>query len=694
MSKQLHPAPNPFAAHRWETETVHRIWIPPDAATAATAKACFISGLRGTGKTVLLNCLDPLAPQRDNYHFLNRDALPQTCIGVYINILSEFTHYFHVLGVLNTPDAPADDAWRDPIHALSLQTYLIFHSLSRVFEVIDDCRRIDLLSYDSKTESAFVATFEAIWNQHFVDDPETPSPRTLLDCARSMARLCKKVRINSLRLYADRVIALIEGVQPIAFYHAICDAMLQHRLLVGCAGEYTVKICLDDVHRFLHADQRLLNSIIAVNKAPIGWNLSFVTGRYDATSTQDAAAPLTAHDVAGIDLDYQDDQPGFRRLCVHMYNMRIMPDLTSEDALSDVNAASRRVLGRPNSSVLFQLIMGTTNDRFRERLLGHLEYVAAQLSDRGIGRLGENPMRYLPQAYVFDGLFAGDRRQFELFLEKRSTKQIDNYFRQKNVAALVCAANELRRGVPYAGLNVLVSLADGCVRDFLRILSVLYDTSRLGPKKKRGSPRPPSPDAFRPDATGHMPIEVQSESFVDASHQYLDQFAVAPDRLGRTLTAAVHGVGILVRLLQTSDKMTALSLPERGAIEFSFGEPTLFADQTARIDLVRRALSMGQYIGVVRIIAGTVLPSNGVPQTDPITFRLHRLTAPAFNVSGRGPLRKVRVPLNAILEFAEDRVIDPQDWAEKVYAQIGDSGDDVLLDEAKQNELFEEPDHD
>ena len=83
-----------------------------------------------------------------------------------------------------------------------------------------------------------------------------------------------------------------------------------------------------------------------------------------------------------------------------------------------------------------------------------------------------------------------------------------------------------------------------------------------------------------------------------------------------------------------------------------------------------------------------------MPQTDPITFRLHRLTAPAFNVSGRGPLRKVRVPLNAILEFAEDRVIDPQDWAEKVYAQIGDSGDDVLLDEAKQNELFEEPDHD
>lgn len=688
MRKQLHPTPNPFAAHRWETETVHRIWIPPDAATAATAKACFISGLRGTGKTVLLNCLDPLAPQRDNYHFLNKEALPQTCIGVYINILSEFTHYFHVLGVLNTPDKPASDAWCDPTHALSLQTYLIFHGLSRVFEVIDDSRRIDLLSYDTAAESAFVATFHTIWTQHFLDDTETEIPTTLLDCARTMARLCKKVRINSLRLYADRVTALIEGVQPIAFYHAICEAMLRHRLLIGAAGEYTVKICLDDVHRFLHADQRLLNSIIAVNKAPIGWNLSFVTGRYDATSTQDAAAPLTAHDVASIDLDYQDDQPGFRRLCIQMYNMRISPDQPIGDEPSDVNAASRRVLGRPNSSVLFQLIMGTTNDRFRDRLLGHLQYVASQLADRGVGRHGENPIRYLPQAYVFDSLFAGDRRQFELFLAKRSTKQIDNYFRQKNVAALVCAANELGRGVPYAGLNVLVSLADGCVRDFLRILSVLYDTARLGSKKRRGTVRP-RPDAFRPDATAQIPIEVQSESFVDASHQYLDQFAVAPDRLGRTLTAVVHGVGNLVRLLQTRDKTTALSLPERGAIEFSFGEPTLFADQAARIGLVRQALSTGQYIGVIRIIAGTVLPSNGVPQTDPITFRLHRLTAPAFNVSGRGPLRKVRVPLNVILEFAEDRVIDPQIWAEKVYAQIGNSGDDVLLDEAKQIELFE-----
>lgn len=153
MTKQ-----NPFAAHRWETEHVHLIWVPPTIARVAAQKPCLISGLRGTGKTVLLNCIDLLAPQKKNYRFLNPEALPSKCIGVYINIVSEFTDFFRFLDSvdLGQDRAVVSHGGGASMQGLAFQTYVILNSLARTFEVVDQCRRSEILKYSADSEVEFV----------------------------------------------------------------------------------------------------------------------------------------------------------------------------------------------------------------------------------------------------------------------------------------------------------------------------------------------------------------------------------------------------------------------------------------------------------------------------------------------------------------------------------------------------------
>lgn len=687
---------NPFAVNRWETESIHRIWIPPDVSIAAELKACFISGLRGTGKTVFLNCLDILAPDRSNYRFLNRRALPKSCIGVYINILSEFTHYFYLLGAINA-DKDRDENFSSIVHPLAFQTYLIFHAIGRSFSVVDDCRRHDRLDYTTSQESAFVSGFKQIWQRHFLDGTASEIvPTTLLDCATAMNRVCMAIRVNSMRLYADRVRSLIEAVQPIAFYHEVCALLLEHNLLMAAQRQFHIKICLDDAHRVAAADQRLINAILAVNSAPIGWNVSFITGRYDANSTLDQTAPLTDHDVNRIDLNYQDDYKGFKRLCSKMYNMRVLDG--RDDGFSAANGEKEywQILGRPSAAVLFGHLLGKTDrDSFRAKINDNLQYVAEKLQEHGVGTVGaaqrnhSDARRYLPQTYMFNVLFNGNRREFEHFLQQRSPKQLDNYFRQKNVAALICAANEIGADVPYAGLNMLVSLADGCVRDFLQILSILYNDAASSAHGRSQARRQSRTSVFEPDSQGMLSIDEQSPSFIEASRRYVDHVAPTTDRTGRVLLNLVLAVGALQKLLQSRDRFKALAMPERGLIEFNFNETTLYADQNARELILRQAMSAGQYIGVIRILKGIVSPIPELRSVEPITFRLHHLTAPAFNVSARGPIHAVVVPLHAMLEFAEERVPDPQVWAQRVYEQIRDQKAVPVLSATRQAELFE-----
>lgn len=676
--------PNPFATHRWETEQLHQIWIPPTISVVASPKACLISGLRGTGKTALLNCLGRLGPHRDRIEFLNPDALHDHCIGVYINVVKEFTEFLSLMAAEESATSSSYDMHL--IQALAFRTYITFTALARALEITDDCRRAEVLTYSADQETVFAKSFINLLANHFESPRPALAATSILECASILNKVCMAIRINSTRLYGERVARLIGYVQPAKFYDDFCKILVSSALLSSGGTEHHIKISLDDVHRFGRPEQTLLNGLLEISTSPITWNLSFITGQFDPSLSSDPAAPLTRHDVERVDLNYESDPKGFRRLCKKLYDMRL--GITGGDEREE-NAGYAKVLGNPNVSVLFGLMVSeTASDSFRSRLFGEVGYVAEMLSNldwpeqRPDSRPKSDPRRYLYQTYVFLVLFRGNRDRFEAFLKSRPAAQVDNYFRQKNVAALIAAANELGRSPPYAGTNALISLSDGNVRDFLLILSTLYDN--VASDMSQGQSRI---DYFSSQQVRTIPVSEQSRCFIQASRSYLIQIQASTTRVGRVLSALVDGIAQLTRLLQSRDRLKALTEPERGQISLNLTEVTLVGDALSRIDLLRRAIVLGQYVGVVRILKGSALPETSSQSSGQILFRLHRLVAPEYNYSSRGPFRAVHLQLRTALELTEERFIDAQSWAERVYGEVVDV-QDVFKNGPEQHELF------
>ena len=689
MRNRLATATNPFSSHRWETEVQHRIWIPPEASVIASPKACLISGMRGTGKTALLNCLDPLANARSAYTILNPEALPGNCIGVYMNIMTEFTDFLPLIFPDHQSAARDHAANIDRAYAQAFRAYLIFTVLARSLEVIDDCRRHGLLIYDAATERQFAEAVDRLWRKHFDVAPDQKPLITLLECSSRLFKVCMGIRINSLRLFGERVTDLIGGLQPIGFYRNFCELLINHGLLMReGSDDYHVKVSLDDVHRFSRTEQALLNGLLEVNTAPITWNLSFITNRYDPSLSPDPEAPLTSHDVETINLNYDNKPENFRQLCNRIFDMRTGVKHSSDDIDPYAN-----MLGFPTTSVLFEaLVKNTESYDFKNKIIEAATYVSETLSNRYYNdKSGKAPKkfdsnRYYYHAYIFLNLFSGDKVRFELFLKSRDPWRIRNYFRQKNVAALVCASIELGRSTLYAGTNTLMALSDGCVRDFLRIMTILYDNTSSGAHPKR---RFHGPDYFSGQIQTPIPAYAQAMIFIEASRTYRDQVDASTDRVGRVLSSLVDGLGLLTRLLQSKDRVMALSLPERGEFQVNFAGATRLGDVDDRIALLRGALALGESVGAVRPLKGVFVPSAGVEATDKMLFRLHHLIAPAYGYSSRGPMRAVQIPLRFVLEFAEDRHINTRDWAERVFDHVHDLQGDSREDRPAQPELFD-----
>ncbi|MCF4128474.1 ORC-CDC6 family AAA ATPase [Methylobacterium sp. SyP6R] len=661
------PRSNPFTAHRWETEISHRIWIPPEISKVASPKACLISGLRGTGKTALLNCLDPLASINHNHWFLNPDDRPENCLGVYINIIAEFTEFLPLQldGIYSEQKLLLSSDIS--IHSQWFKSYLIFTCLIKVLNSIDECRIAGILQYNAYDENGFVSGFLFLLRQHFSQEVDLTSAKTILECGSILSKICMSMRINSIRLRPERILRLLEYVDPVKFYRDFCQMISDSAILRGTGISKHIKISLDDVHRFGKNEQGLLNSIIEINTSPITWNLSYVTGGYDPSLSPDSSSPLTHHDVELVDLSYRDNPRNFWRLCQKIYDIRTYSRDTDDHEPHRSNYA--KLLGNLNISMLFSdLVDNTSSNAFRERLLKNVEYVAQKLADKSSGLRGArwnthkiNKMNYLYHTYIFNILFAEDKGRFEQFLAIRNPAGVDNYFRQKNIAALVCAANELSRQTPYAGKNALILLADGCIRDFLRILSVLYDSVAEDYRDRKRSLIP----FFNLEDGRHIPIDKQTKCFREASRTYLEQVDNATDRIGRTLARIVNGVAELNRMLQSKDKFRALSQPERGAIRLDFSEYMLL-DEENTITLIRKALARGQNTGSIRVIEGEFRSHGNISETNEVTFRLHRLIAPIYNFSSRGPQRSVQVPLSDFIILTESVQFDSRHWAEKI----------------------------
>ncbi|WP_119305185.1 ORC-CDC6 family AAA ATPase [Dongia deserti] len=235
-------------------------------------------------------------------------------------------------------------------------------------------------------------------------------------------------------------------------------------------------------------------------------------------------------------------------------------------------------------------------------------------------------------------------------LSKLELRRLAAYLRRKQRSALIAMCHKFRvRSVPYAGLNVVFGLSDGCIRDYLEIMGEIYDVYSAPTNKLRSFYRRRSP----------LGIDLQRQAVVRAANSKFAGIKNSGDTYFAELSKLVDSLGALTALLHRDVRTT-----ERGVFVVDLAnlrKSGVSPTQDTR-SLVVEVLSRGEADGLLRGEAVNVGPDDGSIQQ--IRFRLHRRFAPKYGFSFRGPYEPAFLPPDMVAEICSaPTVTDPKLWA-------------------------------
>lgn len=609
---------DPFAINRWEFETEHTVWVPTFAKDALGQFPCHIQGVRGSGKTALLRIADYYTRRSRRMKIANPSSVTPFCLGVYVNFLDEFTSF------INTEED--SDLYYD---------YTYIYCLAKVFELIDDASRDGLLHYNANTERAISRNLS---DEFGILDREQ-SAETFTACASYLRRYCRLLRENAISSTTPAT-GTSRRISGYALFNSTCRLLTQNEVLHHAGNDYFIKICVDDAHLLEPAAQRKLNAILARSQFPIFWNIAFVEGQFDPYDVDNKAKYVTAHDRRVIDLNYRDNYSVFQEVCENIFELRV--STMGEDVIKPKLGDKIR---RTTIPILFEAMLSRSN-----------KYSVSETIRPFFDRLRQvlkNDDRTLSyKAFVCANLF-NSLDEFDHFLAARSEREVDNYLRQKQTAALVVGAKVMKLPVFYCGLNAMFYLADGCLRDFLALCSALVKRQN---SKSVGS-------FWSKDM---LDLDLQTGAFFDYASAFAGGLHNPRQPYARQLSGMVQGLGHLTYLLQTDDLRQAFLLPDRGVfrVEFDPGQKS-FLDEDITLKAQTRALIReGVYTGSLRLEGEKSIQS---PYVD---IRLSGLLAPVFQTAPRRPYRRVTITYLDLSALCNSLSIeDSKKTAELIYAR-------------------------
>jgi hypothetical protein len=655
---------NPFSDYRWEWESSHIIWLPPKTIQRLSAATpVFLSGIRGTGKTTLLQVLDPRVRTHPATTILNPQHLNRDCIGVYVYILGEYISLFKTSAI-----SPAQQ---------EQLFYIFFYSyvFSQMFETIRYCRGHRDLSYDPLIEERVALRLEQRFRLSSFCKGTYP-PTNFGQLAFIFSKICETIRSSLLNGEIEDTILPLLDISPSTLHSEVAHQLTRHKVLVHNGALRFVKICIDDAHRIPAPFQICINKIIQEPHSPISWCIAFIAGRF-ASSQATSPDDLTGDDRIKIELDYPDDQDEFRQICRNLFVARLKQFLNpgSPIKISDRERESYiGILGRVRSRELFfALLQEPAAGPLRTEINENVEYVGDLLKrrtdlqhGRSSGKLRRNERTdYLYQTYIYLRLFNGRKDEFNSYVTAERFDELDNYFRQKVYASLLCAAAEIGKSPQYCGYSVFETLADGCVREFLKMMMSLYeipDVQKTFETVLSGD-RPEA--ALRSEKIGVINRRSQTIAIKNTAHRYFQNMAGEIEAYSYFNVKLLHGLGQLIRMLQTRDVFFALRNPDFGKIRVSFQDSGyLHASLLRRL---KGALMHGLATGAIRQLNGFTGFEDDAYRGQ-VEFRLHRIVAAYYDYSYRGPFRGFQLDLTDLAELlgAPD-FGDIESWVEKVY---------------------------
>lgn len=617
---------SPFYSTKYELTGNPLIWIPPWINSYEGDKSRFLCGGRGTGKTTLLQVLnyDTRMHNASLKAQLHGTPYSQRYIGLYFRLPDYTTNVWHL------PSNPVGSC-QVKIEHYVFSLFLEFQFLQSFIKAICDLRDNNHLVLNGKQETLIITKILEYHDElenYFTQDEE-------INTLRDMGRLFRRVHTKILKhvfpkpdfqeyahLLSGNIGAHLESITKI-----IIDGVSATEPNLP---QWRIKICIDEAECLTVEQQKVLNTLIRLAKSPISYIVAYIPSKkIDRSATLIFRQTVAEADCVPPKPLEQMSRMEFSKLTTSVVNLYL------ETAGAKGTFDPKRMLGPTHiNALLLDSINKNRNESAKKLKEVAEKYLLGGQADEVIDDIPEveysdigtqdNMMENSDAVGVEHGLPIYQTYVLEtLYNETDRNRQNlgDPKIRKCMVAVLLRICKKYNWEIPYVGVEVAYHLSNQCIRDFLNIMHSLYVNS----------------GATNVDEFIAKPIsqENQRKAFYSASEKKKDAVVSNAPFAQNIVSNIVQTLGDLLAKLQSDvTNNRSLATPERG----------LFVVKTASLPMeeLKRCLAYINYA----VDAGAVMLHDDVEN---ICFSLHRLLAPKFGFSYRGPYGKVAIPLSEFL---------------------------------------------
>lgn len=685
---------NPFRPTRWEhhREGQHLIWYSALANKLAAEKSIYVSGSRGSGKTTLLRsiCWEDLV---NNTSLRMQKKLSQLqSIGCYIRFPD------HLSSALASVDwgkiyenAPNPDLEHHRFFSLLVE----LTCAERAIHATHELRVAEFANVAAKDELALSHKIflEFPKLKAFTADEGAGRVNTLSDLCRLFRLIAREMNQSAarglVREINDRLPAREPG-QFLAFIVSILSEIITFtdKTFIKRPG---FKFCLDDCEVLNTTQQISINTLVRICKHPMSWVVSYVGSQFENSRTYIEQQTLSDADRLVESLDLRNEKE-FKSLCQAVAGLRLMFDVSDEVRIKRPNlqiedwfSIDQRLGSRSVNDLIDAMIRRSVSP-----VAKRLKTAAEQLQQNNLASIDQSSdhrrdtppyyeayvlLHWVPSVSAFKTEFSEiDEQQLIERARKLNSHAEAAWLRRKQRGALLHLASRIGlRTLPLAGGNVVLSLADGSIRDFLEILGSIYE---VFVKNRELDPNDlATVDRFTLSAS-RIAYGTQTEGIYSASRSYHQGVSARSDKDFDVVLRLIEGLGHYTAILQSDHTdPSVLSTAERGVfnVRFESADNVFSAEAVARERIVWNTIRQAELAGYVRTIDVNTreVLNNPNPISGTLLIRLHRRFSPYFRFSFRGPYEVTTLLSSDLWNLCDrQKPIDTRSWAENLAGRV------------------------
>jgi len=564
---------NPFQPTKIEHDN-EPVFLLSDTARSIPSnfKNHYISGSRGSGKTTLLRSLSTIDISKSRILAKQYNRSQFDWFGIYI----QFSKTLQTIvnrngrGLLNFAQLDGDDI---QLEQIEFSVFHIYFELSVFHSFLDDLRwmqssgTLNLMRRQEREACAPILKrlgFEEEW----------PDFAALKECIATVL-----ASFSSLPTAAalERLSGIVGAFLPGELLRKAGEIARQLKgTLFRKDAPIRLMVLIDDAELLSDKQQAFLNTLGKTLEGDIKFVVTYIAGLFNPNETILKDTVLKNDDFTLVDLD-DSTSYDFYGFCNRVTDLRLRHffDKSSGDGAGSLNGFSlKRTLGEFSLNELIQAsLVGSQSvkvERWRSQVEARKGELRQVLNRRNWSKYSveDGQFPFIEHELIsLSGVKMADLKNLKEQDAKSKT------FDRKQVGALIYIYDRVlpNHNVPYAGSDIICQLATVNIRDYLDIMSAIFDVFMEQRVKDWSSAKGARPTDLRAFAQPSKPIAVDIQRrgvqrASDAKWEILDNFTISS---GFNVPAFVLALGELTKNLQRPEEgRQFVSSADRGLLMY------------------------------------------------------------------------------------------------------------------------------